>query len=231
MELHGQVSDASTEPPKNCAPTETTVTLDQITFAQIKSEVIDPQCLRCHNPSRPSGGIDLSTYAAVKSRLSQIDFAISRNLMPPSGPLDPTKKGLVADWIKAGAINEAEVICSEDTIPPAPPSDDQTPIPTPTNPVVDIPPTSPSDVMPADSELTFAFIKSNILDLRCVSCHSDAGGNRGGLNLERYSEVVVELADILEEVEEGNMPPPPRPALSDLQKEMMVRWAFLGAPQ
>lgn len=226
MELNGQVADTSADLPveAGCLPSNNVVTQDQITFSKIKSEVIDPHCLRCHNPSRPSAGIDLSNYSSVKSRLTQFDFAISRNIMPPSGALDPTLKGLVADWIKAGAINQAVAVCSEGTEPS---------INTPTDPQNPTIPNEPSlpVTMPSDSELNFAFIKANILDLRCISCHSDAGGNRGELNLERYSNVVDELKDIIEEVNQETMPPSPRQPLSVLEKNIISRWARLGAPR
>lgn len=216
----------------SCSPPNSDVEISQITFAQIKSEVLDPHCLRCHNPSRPSAGIDLSNYASVKARIKQIDFAISRNIMPPSGPLDGTKKGLVADWIKAGSIDQVNTNCSEVIVPPSNPAapGPNTPKP-PGSSETENPPSSNIVSMPLDSELNFTFIQNNILELRCVSCHSDIGGNRGGINLERYSEVVDELKDILEEINKQSMPPPPRPALSLLEKNIIARWAKLGAPK
>lgn len=220
-------------PPHECSSVEpnTGASLDIIDFQKVKTEVFDPHCLRCHNPGRPSAGIDLSTYASVKARLSQIDFAVARNVMPPSGPLDPVKKGYLSDWIKAGApegltaqncTNTGEI---GGTTNPTGPSNE----PLPGEPPLVL--TQPLTSMPSDQDINFTLVKERIFAFHCLSCHSDAGGNRDGVNLETYERVYKKLDDLEDVIRDGEMPPRSRPALSLLEKNVLLRWVRLGAPK
>lgn len=226
MNLSQSSVDAPQSPDEICASdTAPVVASNAIDYQKVKVEVFEAHCVRCHNPGRPSAGIDLTSFANIKARLTQIDMAVTRNIMPPSGPLDPVKKGMLSDWIKAGAPNSqsASVPCA----PTTPSVGDQTDSEPPPVVAVEQPLTS----MPSDSEINFTLIKNKIFSFYCLSCHSDAGGNRDGVNLERYRNVIDDLKDLQEVLSEGSMPPRPRPGLSLLEKNVILRWIRLGAPQ
>lgn len=201
------------------------VSSNTLDYQKVKVEIFDAHCVRCHNPGRPSAGIDLSSYAGVKSRLAQVDVAVARNIMPPAGPLDPVKKGMLADWIKAGAPNSVSASVPCDTTGTVDGNVSQGEPP----PVVNI--EEPLTAMPSDNEINFSLVKNKIFSFYCLSCHSDAGGNRDGVNLERYRNVIDDLKDLQEVISESSMPPRPRPALSLLEKNVILRWIRLGAPQ
>jgi uncharacterized membrane protein len=85
------------------------------TYASLASKVFVPNCTRCHNATTRSGGVDLSTYNAVKAYtnttspdMSQIYISVTTkaNLMPVGGaPLTTEQKKALRDWIADGAQN------------------------------------------------------------------------------------------------------------------------------
>ena len=226
----------STSPDQQCVESPAdTVPSAVVTYERLKTEIFEAQCLRCHSASRPTAGVDLSTSAGAKAFASQIDFQVSRGLMPPSQSLSPEERGLVSDWVQAGALSESDIAqdCVTTNDPtPAPPVVSVPDAPTPPPVVVDAPPQSPSgplQVMPADSEINFALVRDRIFAFECFACHSDAGGNRAGLNLETYANATDELDDIEEEVSRDSMPP--RSRLRPIDKDVILRWIALGAPR
>lgn len=96
-----------------------------------------------------------------------------------------------------------------------------------------IPLASPDQVKPDDTnstptKLDFAAIKSKIFGPKCLSCHSDKTGNKGGINLETYEKVKPIVDDILAEVKNNTMPKQSAP-LSAADKNILEKWIKEGA--
>lgn len=96
-------------------------------YPQIVQKIISPSCLRCHNDRRPSGGINLSTFAKMESGVlsdgqrllvpgnpeqSGLFTVIEAGIMPPSGPLSSELKDLLRCWIAAGASETQGDACT-----------------------------------------------------------------------------------------------------------------------
>lgn len=96
-----------------------------------------------------------------------------------------------------------------------------------------------SKSMPLDSidsglaadQVEFEVVMEKVIANNCLSCHSDAGGNRGELNLETYENIVQAAAEIKDRVSDRSMPPRRSPPLSDAQIQMLITWIDAGAPQ
>jgi uncharacterized membrane protein len=131
--------------------------------------VIQSRCVSCHNPAMPSGGIDyiadvgsLLGSGLVVPRypdLSPLYTAIAQGEMPPSRPLAQDEVDAINAWIKTG-------------------------FDTPAGGVVVTPPAANNTLQPK-----FSSIMTNVFKMKCLSCHSAAGGNKGGVNLETYNAV------------------------------------------
>lgn len=78
-------------------------------------------------------------------------------------------------------------------------------------------------------QLTYQAVNTSVLAKNCVSCHSQAGGNKGGVNLETYAEVKRNSKQIREQVADKSMPP--RTQLSDAQINMIITWIDAGATE
>ncbi len=213
----------------DCVPTnQNTLDPSIVTYERLKTEIFEAQCLRCHNTARPTAGVDLATPGTAKAFARQIDFQVSRGLMPPAGTLNPEQRGLISDWVRAGALSVTDQV--QNCTPPSTASPNE-PKP-PTLPVATTPTTNPIppvEVMPPDAELNFQFVRDRIFAFECFACHSDAGGNRSGLNLETYANTLDEIEDIEEEIRFDFMPP--RSKLRPIDKEIILRWIALGAPR
>lgn len=93
-----------------------------LVFADIKSQVFDPNCIRCHSVAGGNrAGINLETYSNVQPILQNIANVINSGAMPPTGSLPNNLKNLVAQWIAAGSPEFAN------SVPPGNPGDPQTP--------------------------------------------------------------------------------------------------------
>ena len=77
--------------------------------------------------------------------------------------------------------------------------------------------------------VNFQIIRSQLLQTNCLKCHSASGGNKAGINLETYDNVLRNLKDVEASVVEGFMPP--RGPVSQELKDLLVKWIQLGAPQ
>jgi len=75
--------------------------------------------------------------------------------------------------------------------------------------------------------ITFATIKNQILGPQCLRCHSSAGGNRGGVNLETYANVKARLTGIQSAINNNFMPP--SGALAQNLKTLFNTWVTGGA--
>lgn len=87
------------------------------------------------------------------------------------------------------------------------------------------PPGQKPDVGPVD----FATVQSTVIAPKCASCHSNAGGNAGGANLETYANVKA-LVDRIQyrSLVKKDMPPV---ALSSAESNVLAAWIEQGAPE
>lgn len=70
-------------------------------------------------------------------------------------------------------------------------------------------------------------ISTMIIGPNCLSCHANATGNRGGLNLENYESVKLKLNQIyLRSIERQDMPPG---GLDPSSREALKNWIENGA--
>ncbi|HEY8270678.1 MAG TPA: cytochrome c [Pseudobdellovibrionaceae bacterium] len=89
----------------------------------------------------------------------------------------------------------------------------------------------PEDTV-APSSIDYAFVNDKVFQPKCFQCHSLAGGNKGGVNLESYDNVLVNLADIQIDIfTEDSMPPLSRGGpLGAYEKNVLKMWLDAGAP-
>jgi hypothetical protein len=88
---------------------------------------------------------------------------------------------------------------------------------------------SPIDQIPSGTVVDYQVITQFILGPRCLECHSDAGGNPNGVNLETYANVTQNL-DMIGVMIENDIMPKERPKLSDKEKEVLLTWIAGGGP-
>lgn len=75
----------------------------------------------------------------------------------------------------------------------------------------------------------YASINNLIISNQCLNCHSNATGNKGGLNIETYSNVKANLNQIMYRVlETKDMPPN---GMSESQTNLFKFWLESGAPE
>lgn len=82
-------------------------------------------------------------------------------------------------------------------------------------------------------EISYKLINAKVLAKHCVGCHSEAGGNKGDLNLENYKNVFEVKAEIRAEVFNRTMPPKkfPKLKLNDTQVQFILDWIDFGAKE
>lgn len=81
----------------------------------------------------------------------------------------------------------------------------------------------------ADAEVDFKIVYEQVIGPRCTKCHSDAGGNKGRINLETYQNVFENKDAVRDEVAGLTMPPRKAGPLTDAQVKMLVDWIDAGA--
>lgn len=80
-------------------------------FEEINREILQPSCVRCHNPQKTKGDVDLSSLAAIQRDLkvfkagrpteSALYLEIQDGSMPPRGePLSQELTEKVRRWIE-----------------------------------------------------------------------------------------------------------------------------------
>jgi uncharacterized membrane protein len=132
------------------------------------------QCLKCHNSSGVMmGGVALDNYSLILTNLNRIERAvlIDQN-MPPTGPLPVAQQAALRAWIDNGA-------------PEFPPDTSATTTPTAT-------PTPP----PIALQPTYTSIKANILDKKCIICHS-VSGTTAKIPFDTYSAILNSPREIV----------------------------------
>lgn len=81
----------------------------------------------------------------------------------------------------------------------------------------------------SEDQLSYQVVVDQVLAKRCQTCHSEAGGNKGSLNLETYEAVKKNIQDIRNEVSEKSMPPRRQQPLSEAQIKLVLAWIDAGA--
>ncbi|MGZ3769799.1 MAG: hypothetical protein ACXVCP_08965 [Bdellovibrio sp.] len=77
--------------------------------------------------------------------------------------------------------------------------------------------------------LDFISVQMSVIGPQCMSCHSIAGGNKGGLTLETYDQVRSNMNRIYyRSIEKKDMPPNP---LTADQFDLLKNWIEAGAPE
>jgi len=71
-------------------------------FQIIRSQILQPKCLKCHSGAG-AGGVSLETYDSVVRNLSAIEAAVTQGFMPPRGPMERDLQDLLIKWIQLGA--------------------------------------------------------------------------------------------------------------------------------
>lgn len=83
-----------------------------------------------------------------------------------------------------------------------------------------------------EADLNYANVNTKVISPYCLSCHSPAGGNRAGVNLEGYANVIARLDRVEGTVlVEGSMPPSGSPAVSAGAAALLKAWIDAGAPE
>ncbi len=78
------------------------------------------------------------------------------------------------------------------------------------------------------TELNYTSVNNKIISPQCLNCHSNATGNKGGLNLETYEAFRNKLNQIVyRSLEVQDMPPG---GLAPEDKKLFQLWIECGAP-
>lgn len=83
----------------------------KFTYTAVIKPIIANKCQGCHNPSSMGGGIDLSTYTAVKANAQSgklygsISWASGFSKMPQGSKLPTCEISQIKSWIDGGALN------------------------------------------------------------------------------------------------------------------------------
>ncbi len=89
------------------------------------------------------------------------------------------------------------------------------------------PPPAASGVSP----ITFKMVNEQVIATNCSQCHSVAGGNKGGINLEGYTNTFNRVDALRETVVTRANHMAPMPALSEAQTKLLLAWIDSGAPE
>ena len=96
---------------------------------------------------------------------------------------------------------------------------------------------TPKDASPNDGlnsndgqALSYAYVKAQVFQPYCISCHSAVGGNPNGVNLETYANTIQNISKIqTEALTDGSMPPSnPIPTFA---QTILKNWIAAGAPE
>lgn len=192
-------------------------------YQTVATGIIAPKCLGCHSAAGGnSGGINLETYNNVKAHFVAVDSAVKSGSMPIGTSLTAKQKEVFLAWLDAGGPLDAPAVAADPT--PVVPTPVPLPAPTPT-------PAPPIVVVPAPNKIDYKLVNTNVLSPRCISCHSDSGGNSAGINLETYENVFNERSTIKSVIANGSMPLPRNRPLTATQKQMILNWLNQGAPE
>jgi uncharacterized membrane protein len=85
------------------------------------------------------------------------------------------------------------------------------------------------DQIPAGAIVSYEVAAKAIISPRCLECHSRAGGDADGINLETYENVTANL-DIIKSAVLSDSMPKNRAKLSTKEKQILIAWIDAGAP-
>jgi uncharacterized membrane protein len=210
-------------------PNDKLVNLTKLDYGVVAEYVLKPSCTGCHGQV---AGVNLETYDSVFRKLSLVEEqALKRRTMPPQGGLTACQTELLQAWIAAGApyiaSQPAPVLtaCGGSKLNPAlPPTSSPAP---PTGPVA----------------ATYASIDKNIIQPKCLSCHS-SGGVADRVPLGTLSDLLTSPLEIVipgspdesgliimvSRTDAKRMPPPAAgPSLSISEVNAVRAWIEQGA--
>lgn len=81
----------------------------------------------------------------------------------------------------------------------------------------------------SNASLDFAGVKARIFGVYCTRCHSQAGGNKAGINLETFANVSKNINLVKKAVNTSFMPPSRPLPSGDLN--FLNAWIQAGAPE
>ena len=90
-------------------------------------------------------------------------------------------------------------------------------------------PSGGSNLGAGGTAVDFATVKAQVFEPYCIRCHSAAGGNTAGVNLEAYANVFTQLSRITGAVNSSFMPK--NGVLPSGAKSLLNAWAQAGAPE
>lgn len=188
-----------------------------ISYQEVNEKVFQPKCIGCHGSS---GGVNLETYKSASSHLEGIkNSTVVRRTMPRSPVKSLTKNELelVAAWVAAGG-------------PDAP---------------LDSPTSGGGSGGGQVLEPTYESIKKQIIDRKCLSCHT-AGGSAHRMPFNTKEELLDDTYEVVipNNPDESGMlivlkpdarkPMPPKDssfsAVTESEKAVIREWILKGAP-
>lgn len=207
-----------------------------ISYQEVNEKVFQPKCIGCHGSS---GGVNLETYKSASSHLEGIkNSTVVRRTMPrsPVKALTKNELELVAAWVAAGG--------------PETPLDGSTSGGT-TSGGTSGGTTSGGSTSGGSTgegpviEPTYVSIKKQIIDRKCLSCHT-AGGSahrmpfntREELLDDTYEVVIPNNPDdsgmLIVLAPDARKPMPPKDsgfsAVTESEKAVIREWILKGAP-
>ncbi len=200
-----------------------------ISFAAIKTAVLDLKCISCHG-SAGAGGVNLSTYDSIKSnpglvnpgdaQYSRLYTEVATGSMPDGGPaLSAEEVAAIGNWIQNGAPNGN--FAAGGVNPPAPPF---------------VPPVNP----PPTTSSNYAQLQTKLFDVSCVKCHSGSKPS-GKVDLSDYQKIMANTKTVIvagnpnaslafTEITGGSMPPSGK-AIDAVLVELLRKWIETGAKE
>ena len=193
-----------------------------LSYSVVSDKVLSKNCVGCHSATGGNKGhINLESYENVKSNIAKIRDEVANKTMPPRKKLNDSDINLILKWIDAGATEDGSAVLTPDPAPTTP-----TPLPPPAPPTTPAPPVIQ---IPEDpKEITFAMVKTVLLEPKCLKCHSEAGGNKGDVNLETYQNMILNIQDAWDDLTDGSMPRGSDKTLTNDQKNIFFRWYDAG---
>lgn len=218
--------------------------ISKVAFAEVKTTVLEPFCVRCHNNTR--GHIKLNTYANVSNGVSKdgkklvtandamsslLVQVITNGSMPPNGMKGPDAAAmkLLTDWINGGA---PEFLGTNIT----PPQEQPAPLP----PTPNVPNSPPAKPEPPAEVVTFEKLRLAVLVTGCPECHEGEFpaadidlSSFAGLMASNKDGTIVKAGDPENSKLYGsvsdNFMPLDRDPLADEQKQLIKQWILDGA--
>lgn len=132
----------------------------EVWFAQIKAQIFERYCVRCHDAG---SSLNLNVYSEAKAAISKIqNRVLVMGDMPMEGypQLSPDELTLLATWIENGAPEAATGKKPDAETPPPPPE----------------PSCVPPSGLPPEEKITYEVVKTKILDPHCFLCHGADSG-------------------------------------------------------